>query len=119
MAQRTIVQYVDDLDGTTSEEIQTVSFALDGIAYEIDLIPDNAAKLSKVLDEYIVAARRTSGRAKRGTAPKGQTPGASRDQIKAVRDWARQNGYELSDRGRIARSVMEAFEAAHAGNGKR
>ena len=119
MAQRTIVQYVDDLDGTTSDEIKTVTFALDGVTYDIDLTPNNAARLSNFLDDYIQAARRTGGRVKRGTSPKGSTPGTNRDQTKAIRDWARQNGYELSDRGRIPSNVTEAFEAAHAANGKK
>jgi hypothetical protein len=120
MAQRTIVQYIDDLDGTASDEIKTVTFGLDGVTYEIDLTPNNAAKLGNFLDDFIQAARKTGGRVKRGSSPKvAAVPGTNRDQTRAIRDWARQNGYELSDRGRIPRNVTEAFEAAHATNGRK
>jgi len=109
---------VDDLDGTAAEDVSTVSFALDGVSYEIDLSEANAEKLRAGLEEFVNSARRTGGRVKRGAAPS-KRPGspASREQTKAIRDWARQNGYELSDRGRIPATVIEAFEAAHAGKG--
>jgi hypothetical protein len=118
MAQKVVVQLVDDLDGTTSDDITTVTFGLDGADYEIDLTAGNAAKLRNQLGDFVEAARRTGGRVRRGTAPKGATPAASREQTKAIRDWARGNGFELSDRGRIPSNVIEAFEAAHASNGK-
>jgi hypothetical protein len=119
MAQKVTVQLVDDLDGTASSDITTVTFGLDGAAYEIDLTANNAAKLRNRLDDFVNAARRTGGRVKRGASPaKGATPAANREQTKAIRDWARQNGYELSDRGRIPTNVVEAFDQAHASNGK-
>jgi hypothetical protein len=120
MAQRVTVQLVDDLDGTAADDISTVSFALDGVSYEIDLTEANAEKLRSGLEEFVNSARRTGGRVKRGTAP-AKRPGspASREQTKAIRDWARQNGYELSDRGRIPANVIEAFEAAHTGKKKK
>jgi hypothetical protein len=119
MAQKTIVQLVDDLDGTTSKDIATVTFGLDGVSYEIDLTSANAAKLRNRLADFVEHARRTGGRIKRGTTPMGATPSANREQTKAVREWAKQNGHNLSDRGRIPASVIEAFEAAHAGGKKR
>lgn len=118
MAQKVVIQLVDDLDGTAAEDITTVSFSLDGVSYDIDLRPNNAAKLRNHLDDFISSARRTGGRAKRGTSPVGATPAANREHTKAIRDWARQNGYEMSDRGRIPATVIEAFEQAHASNGK-
>jgi Lsr2 len=120
MAQRVTVQLVDDLDGTAADDISTVSFALDGVSYEIDLTEANAEKLRSGLEEFVNSARRTGGRVKRGTAP-AKRPGspASREQTKAIRDWARQNGYELSDRGRIPATVIEAFETAHTGKKKK
>ncbi|TCO62881.1 histone-like nucleoid-structuring protein Lsr2 [Actinocrispum wychmicini] len=115
MAQKVTVQLVDDLDGTAAEDITTVSFGLDGADYEIDLTATNAARLRNQLDDYVNASRRVGGRLKRGASPaKGATPTASREQTKAIRDWARQNGYELSDRGRIPGNVIEAFDTAHA-----
>lgn len=120
MAQKTIVQLIDDLDGTTAEDITTVTFGLEGVQYEIDLTPNNAAKLRNRLADFVDAARRTGGRVKRGTgAAATATASANREQTKAIRDWARQNGFDLSDRGRIPGNVIEAFEAAHAGKGKK
>ncbi|MEV8440453.1 Lsr2 family protein [Actinosynnema sp. NPDC051121] len=118
MAQKVLVQLIDDLDGTPAEDGQTVSFALDGVTYEIDLKPKNADKLRGALADFVAAARKTGGRAKRGTAA---APGTRRpapdtrnkEQTKAIREWARSNGHELADRGRIPASVIEAFEAAH------
>jgi hypothetical protein len=118
MAQKVTVQLVDDLDGTAAEDISTVTFGLDGAAYEIDLTANNAAKLRNRLGNFVEAARRTGGRVKRGTSPMAAAPAANREHTKAIRDWARQNGYELSDRGRIPANVIEAFEAAHAGGKK-
>jgi hypothetical protein len=119
MAQKVLVQLVDDLDGTAADDISTVTFSLDGASYEIDLTANNAAKLRNQLDDFVGAARRIGGRVKRGTSPKAAAPAVNREQTKAIRDWARQNGFDLSDRGRIPSNVLEAFEAAHAGKGKK
>ncbi|ALG06367.1 histone-like nucleoid-structuring protein Lsr2 [Kibdelosporangium phytohabitans] len=113
MAQKVTVLLVDDLDGTESDDITTVSFSLDGVDYAIDLEPNNAAKLRNELDPYVTNGRRTGGRVKRGVSAKAAPSAVNREHTKAVRDWARQNGYELSDRGRIPANVIEAFEAAH------
>jgi Lsr2 len=129
MAARTIVELVDDLDGTVSEDITTVTFGLDGAGYEIDLTGDNADRLRAELADFVAAARRTGGRRNTGrskriatatsvTAPTTNSrPAMNREHTKAVRDWARQNGYELGDRGRIRSDILEAFDAAHATNG--
>ncbi|RSM64803.1 Lsr2 family protein [Kibdelosporangium aridum] len=116
MAQKVLVQLVDDLDGTASDDITTVIFGLDGASYEIDLTANNAAKLRNQLGDFVDRARRTGGRVKRGTSPIAAAPAANREQTRAIREWARQNGYELSDRGRIPSTVIEAFEAAHVGS---
>lgn len=119
MAQKVLVQFVDDLDGTESEEIETLSFGLDGVQYEIDLGAENSARLRESVAPYIDSARRVSGRLKRGTATKTSSSaktGSSvdREQTRAIRDWARQQGHELSDRGRIPGHIIQAFEEAHA-----
>jgi nucleoid-associated protein Lsr2 len=123
MAQKVIVELVDDLDGTASEDISTVSFALDGANYEIDLNEANAENLRGVLEEFVAAARRTGGRLKRGVgtpAKPAPRPAANREQTKAIREWARQNGFDLADRGRIPANVIEAYEQAQASpKGKR
>lgn len=118
MAQKVLVQLVDDLDGTSSTDIETVSFALDGVSYEIDLGPKNARKLRESLTEFVSEARRTGGRMKRGTANKtaaAKAPAApaNREQTKAIREWARSQGHNLSTRGRIPAHIVEEFEAAH------
>jgi hypothetical protein len=120
MAQKVIVELVDDLDGTASEDISTVSFSLDGADYEIDLSAENADNLRGLLEEFVVAARRTGGRIRRNsgttkTAP--SRPAASREQTKAIREWAKQNGFELADRGRIPANVIEAYEEAQTPKG--
>ncbi|PWW51961.1 histone-like nucleoid-structuring protein Lsr2 [Actinokineospora spheciospongiae] len=116
MAQKTIVQLFDDLDGSPGEDIRPIEFSLDGVHYEIDLNEANAARLREEMAEFVNAARRTGGRVRRGGAPaKAVGEVRSKEQTKAIRDWARQNGHEISERGRIPSAVVEAFEEAHAG----
>jgi hypothetical protein len=115
MAQKVVVELVDDLDGTASADISTVTFGLDGAQYEIDLNADNADRLRDALASYVASARRTGGRIKRGipsTAPAAPTS-ADREQTRAIRDWARKNGFDLGDRGRIPGHVVTAFDDAH------
>jgi hypothetical protein len=115
MAQKVVVELVDDLDGTASEDISTVNFGLDGATYEIDLNENNAERLRESLANYVGAARRTGGRIKRATTKGPATRAtADREQTKAIRDWARENGWALADRGRIPANVMTAFDEAHA-----
>jgi hypothetical protein len=116
MAQKVIVELVDDLDGTASDDISTVSFSLDGADYEIDLTEANAEQLRSTLEEYVASARRTGGRIKRGTGPAKSTsrPAAEREKTKAIREWAKENGFDLAERGRIPANVIEAYEEAQA-----
>jgi hypothetical protein len=119
MAQKTIVELIDDLDGKSIPDGsgETVLFALDGVQYEIDLASKNAGKLRNDLDRYVKAGRRV-GRPETRRGPRvrrsTRTP-TRRDalQTKAIRTWAMQNGYEVSERGRISASIVEAYEAAH------
>jgi len=106
MAQRVHVVLDDDIDG--SEATQTVSFALDGTSYEIDLNDKNAAALRDALATYIGHGRKSSS-SRRGAGRRG-SKGAGVN-ASEVRDWARSNGYQVSDRGRVPREVVEAFEA--------
>lgn len=119
MAQRTVVQLIDDLDGTASKSVETVTFGLDGVSYEIDLGAENASRLRDELAAFVGVARRTGGRVRRAAstaAPRPSGAGRSREQTQAIRDWARRNGHDISERGRIPAAVIEAFEAS-AGNG--
>ena len=110
MAQKVQVVLVDDIDGGDAEE--SVSFALDGASYEIDLSAENAEALREALAPWVGHARRVSGRG-RARAGSGRKAAAKRADLADVRAWARETGYEVSDRGRISSDVMDAYEAAH------
>lgn len=111
MAQKVQVVLVDDIDGGTADE--TVSFALDGISYEIDLSTANAARFRDEVATWVGHARRVGGRARSG-----RRSGAARSQSRgsgesaAIRDWARENGFTVNERGRIPAEVREAYEKA-------
>jgi nucleoid-associated protein Lsr2 len=111
MAQQLLVELVDDLDGTTSADIRTVTFGLDGVDYEIDLTEQNAAVLRAAFEEFVERARRTGGRRQRGTRPAGTGSGPD---AAAIRAWAQTNGVELAARGRIPAHVNEAYQEAMA-----
>jgi hypothetical protein len=124
VAQKTIVTLIDDLTGEEAEDITTVEFALEGVSYEIDLANDNAAKLRDNLSRYVAAARKTSARrpGTRGndrSAARGSGNGSAarsgynRDTLRAIREWAKQNGHSVSDRGRLPLNVLNAWEANH------
>lgn len=108
MAQKTTVLLVDDIDGGAADE--TVPFSLDGVSYEIDLSADNAARLRDLLGPYVGAGRRLGGRA-RTRARRGGS-GAGTDSA-AVRAWAREQGLQISDRGRIPADIVAQYDAAH------
>jgi Lsr2 len=107
MAQRTQVVFTDDVDG--SEAIGTVKFGLEGTAYEVDLSQKNADKLTKVLAPYIAAARKTANsparRAAKSTRPAGPRP-------QEVRAWAKDQGIEVKDKGRVPAELIVKFQAA-------
>lgn len=119
MARRIVHQLVDDLDGTLLEpgSGETVLFSLDGVAYEIDLTDENAARLRDSLDRYRSAARTVSsgrGRPAPGRDDDGRRRRRSgQSDYGPVRAWAKENGFAVSERGRVAASVMEAYDAAH------
>ena len=108
MARKTQVILTDDLDG--SEASQTVSFGLDGVAYEIDLNDGHAEQLREQLETWISNGRRVGGRRTAGTR---RTADGDPERTARIREWARENGHKVSDRGRIAGSVLEAYDAVH------
>ncbi len=115
MARRIVHQLVDDLDGTVLEvgEGETVLFSLDGTAYEIDLTDSNAAALRDALSPYVAAARSVSTRsAAASTGRRTQKRSGQRDYA-PIRAWAADNGYTVSERGRVPAAVLEAYDAAH------
>ncbi|AZS85829.1 Lsr2 family protein [Streptomyces griseoviridis] len=110
MAQKVQVLLVDDLDGGEADE--TVTFALDGKTYEIDLTTANADKLRGLLDAYVKGGRRTGGRSSGGRGKARVAAGGSQDTA-LIRAWAKENGYEVNDRGRVPASIREAYEKAN------
>ncbi|MER5911702.1 Lsr2 family protein [Streptomyces sp. NPDC001982] len=110
MAQKVQVLLVDDLDGGEADE--TVTFALDGKTYEIDLTTANADKLRGLLEAYVKGGRRTGGRAAGGRAKTRVASGGSQDTAQ-IRAWAKENGYEVNDRGRVPATIREAYEKAN------
>lgn len=110
MVQRVQYMLVDDLDGT--EAAETVSFSLDGVSYEIDLTAANAKKLRNDLAAWVGHARRSGGR--KGSRKPGAPGGQRRGDLSAVREWARKNGHQVSDRGRISADILTAYDKAHS-----
>ncbi len=110
MAQRVQIVLEDDLDGGDAAE--TVTFGLDGVTYEIDLNEKNAAKLRDNLASWVGHARRSGGR-RAGARRSGSAPAGRRTDLSAVREWARKNGHQVSDRGRVSAVVQQAYDNAH------
>jgi hypothetical protein len=116
MAKTTVV--TDDLDGSSGAE--TVTFSFQGNQYELDLSSKNIKAMEKTLRPYIDAARKPSGQGSRKPAAasngrsrgSGRRSGGSGVDVSAVRAWAAENGIEVSTRGRIAKAVIEQYEAA-------
>ena len=105
MVRREVVIVEDDLDGGPATE--TVRFGLDGADYEIDLSSKNAKKLRKRLAPFVEHAHRVAA----GQRRPGRTA-ASRQRSRDIRAWARQQGIELSDRGRMPASIVDDYEAS-------
>ncbi|HEY3464378.1 MAG TPA: Lsr2 family protein [Amycolatopsis sp.] len=113
MAQKVLVEILDDIDGSTAA--QTVQFGLDGVTYEIDLSDQNATALRDELARYIAAGRRVGGRKVRvATGQSTTTSTTDRERNQQIRAWANANGYEVSERGRLSSEVIAAYETAQA-----
>lgn len=113
MARTTVIELVDDLTGQSGDDVASVTFALDGVDYEIDLAEDNAADLRDRLAEFIASAKRTGGRLRR-TSSATSTVKRSPQQLAEVREWARGQGYDVAAVGRVAQWILDAFDAAQA-----
>ena len=111
MAEKVLVSLVDDLDGSDADE--TIEFGLDGVSYVIDLSAENAEELRDALAQYVEHARRLGGRkrtpGRAAVKSVARPPSVDREQNQAIRSWARKNGYQISDRGRIPAEVVEAY----------
>lgn len=108
MAQKTQVLFIDDIDGGEAEG--TVRFAIDGAEYEIDLSARHTEELRSALGRYTSHARKVGGTARRGSGRAGRKP-SSADSV-AVRAWARENGYDIKERGRVPADLIAKYRAA-------
>jgi hypothetical protein len=115
MAQKYIVQLVDDLTNQPIEEGagETVTFALDGVSYAIDLTAEHADGMRSALNTYVSAARKTDLASNTKARTSTRSSNASKTDLKDVRTWAESNGFTVSARGRIPSAVQEAYAAAH------
>jgi nucleoid-associated protein Lsr2 len=114
MAKTVITQVTDDLDGSSGAE--TITFGYRGTNYEIDLSRRNASAFDKTMKPYVDAARKvaTARGGRRGSSDGRRTSRrSSAGELASIREWARGQGYSVSDRGRISANVMEAYEKAH------
>lgn len=121
MAQRTIVQLTDDLDGKPIPDGkgETIRFSLDRTDYEIDLADKNAKALRDTFTKYVTAARRTgagtrsTGRSRAGRGGAGPSRDGRGYDPKAVRAWATSQGIQVSQRGRVSADLVAKFQAAN------
>lgn len=111
MAQRVEVILVDDLDGGPASE--TVTFALDGVSYEIDLSEKNAKALRDDVAKWTGHARRAGSSGGRRAGRRSGGGAGRRTDLASVREWARANGHQVSDRGRISADIQAAYDKAH------
>ena len=108
MAQKIQTLFIDDIDGGEAEG--TVRFALDGTAYEIDLSGKHSDELHTALRKYVEHARKVGGAARRSSTRGGRKP-SSVDTV-AARTWARENGYDIKDRGRVPADLVAKYQEA-------
>jgi hypothetical protein len=110
MAQKIQTLFIDDIDGGEAEG--TVRFGLDGTEYEIDLSTENAEALRKALARYIEAGRRAAGSPQRRPGRSGRRASANGVNTTEVREWAKSQGIEVKDRGRVPAELVVKFQAA-------
>jgi hypothetical protein len=111
VAQKITTLFIDDIDGGAAEG--TVRFSLDGTEYEIDLNAQHSEELRSALGKYVTHARKVGGTARRGRAAGRAGRGAvSTLNTTEIRNWARENGIDIKDRGRVPADVVAKYQAA-------
>ena len=131
MAKTLIVQLTCDRckaeKGENVDGAETVSFGFDGYDYSLDLCQEHAADFHNTVQGLIGwssdrtrsgggrrSARRSGSADEAAGAPAPARSSADRERLKAIRDWARENGHpNLGDRGRIPQAIVAAYDAAH------
>ncbi len=110
MAKKTVTttEFIDDLDGGTATG--TVAFSYNGVNYEIDLSKKNKTAMDRAFKPYVDHARKAkTARTRRAPG----RPAARRSDLSAIREWAKSQGLDVSDRGRISQDVQDQYDAAH------
>lgn len=103
-----ITTIADDFDGSTPAE--TITFYLDGTAYQIDLNEEHAEALQEIRDEYEQALSDYLDKARKVVQSNARsTKAAPSYDAKEVRLWAAENGVEVNERGRIPSDVVDAY----------
>lgn len=112
MARKEVVQYIDDITGETldADKVSTVELSYGGKDYVLDLSHESSLKLATVLDPWVTAARKVP----RGSTPRKSPSQSDKARNKAIRKWAKENGYSVSTRGQIAKDVIEAYDKAQS-----
>jgi hypothetical protein len=113
MAQKVQVLLVCDLHDGDVEGTETVGFALEGTAYEIDVCDKHGTALRNAFAPYVGAARRAGRAATTGRRGRPAKAASDKDRTVAIREWARKNGHKVSERGRLSAAVLSAYDAAH------
>jgi hypothetical protein len=111
MAQKVQTLFIDDIDGGEAEG--TIRFALDGTEYEIDLSAKHSEELRSAIGQYVGHARKVGGSARRAGRPAGRAVRANPAlNTTEIRNWARENGYDIKDRGRVPADLVVKYQAA-------
>ena len=112
MAQKIQTLFIDDIDGGAAEG--TVRFALDGTEYEIDLNAKHSEELRSALGKYVTHARKVGGSARRAGRAAGRPSRGAGSVLNTteIRNWAREQGYDIKDRGRVPADLVAKYQAA-------
>ena len=112
MAQKIQTLFIDDIDGGAAEG--TVRFALDGTEYEIDLNAKHSEELRSAIGKYVTHARKVGGGARRAGRAAGRAGRGTGSALNTteIRNWAREQGYDIKDRGRVPADLVAKYQAA-------
>ncbi|RAN78026.1 hypothetical protein B5P43_18515 [Bacillus sp. SRB_336] len=113
MAKEIFYKVVSDLSKDVLEEgdVQTVQLGWKGSTYELDLSNAEASELTELIETYTKAGRKVTRSARNATGT--SAPKSNREELQAIREWAKGNGYDVSERGRIKQEVQDAYRSAN------
>ncbi|MFC6712832.1 histone-like nucleoid-structuring protein Lsr2 [Branchiibius cervicis] len=112
MAQRTQIITISDISRVEVVDGESIPFSFRGVDYVIDLTAQEAKEFDEAIALYTGHGQRVGGRKRTGSAASSST-GADREQLAKIREWAKDNGYQVAERGRIKAEILDAYEAAH------